>query len=81
MAAPTVAEVAAALDATVVTGGEAALDRDVLGFVVGGAHVPARARPPDRRRPGDHPGRPGRPDRRGARRARRRQRHAGRAWC
>ena len=41
MAAPTVAEVAAALDATVVTGGEAALDRDVLGYVVGGAHVPA----------------------------------------
>jgi phosphate acetyltransferase len=41
VAAPTVAEVAAALDATVVTGTEAALDRDVLDFVVGGAHVPA----------------------------------------
>ncbi|MGA5301999.1 phosphate acetyltransferase [Nucisporomicrobium flavum] len=41
VAAPTVAEVAAALDATVVTGGEAALDRDVLDFVVGAAHVPA----------------------------------------
>ena len=41
IAAPTVAEVAAALDATVVTGGEAALDRDVLDYVVGAAHVPA----------------------------------------
>jgi phosphate acetyltransferase len=41
LAAPTVAEVAAALDATVVTGGESALDRDVLDYVVGGAHVPA----------------------------------------
>jgi phosphate acetyltransferase len=41
LAAPTVAEVAAALDATIVTGGEAALDRDVLDYVVGGAHVPA----------------------------------------
>ncbi|GID95919.1 phosphate acetyltransferase [Amorphoplanes digitatis] len=41
VAAPTVAEVAAALDATVVTGGEAALDRDVLDYVVGAAHVPA----------------------------------------
>ena len=41
IAAPTVAEVAAALDATVVTGGDAALDRDVLDYVVGAAHVPA----------------------------------------
>jgi phosphate acetyltransferase len=41
VAAPTVAEVAQALDATVVTGTEAALDRDVLEYVVGGAHVPA----------------------------------------
>jgi phosphate acetyltransferase len=41
VAAPTVAEVAAALNATVVTGTAAALDRDVLDFVVGGAHVPA----------------------------------------
>lgn len=41
VAAPTVAEVAAALDATVVTGGEPALDRDVLDYVVGAAHVPA----------------------------------------
>lgn len=41
VAAPTVAEVAAALDATVVTGGEAALDRDVLDYIVGAAHVPA----------------------------------------
>jgi phosphate acetyltransferase len=40
LAAPTVAEVAAALDATVVTG-DAAMDRDVLDYVVGGAHVPA----------------------------------------
>jgi phosphate acetyltransferase len=40
VAAPTVAEVAVALDATVVTGGEAALDRDVLDYVVGAAHVP-----------------------------------------
>jgi phosphate acetyltransferase len=39
--APTVAEVAAALDATVVSGGESALDRDVLDYVVGAAHVPA----------------------------------------
>nr|WP_296072763.1 phosphate acetyltransferase [uncultured Actinoplanes sp.] len=39
--APTVAEVAAALDATVVAGGESALDRDVLDYVVGAAHVPA----------------------------------------
>ena len=41
LAAPTVAEVAAALGATVVTGGDAAMDRDVLDYVVGGAHVPA----------------------------------------
>jgi phosphate acetyltransferase len=41
VSAPTVAEVAAALDATVLTGGAAALDRDVLDFVVGAAHVPA----------------------------------------
>ncbi|BCJ54373.1 phosphate acetyltransferase [Actinoplanes sp. NBRC 14428] len=41
VAAPTVAEVAEALDATVVTGSEAALDRDVLDYVVGAAHVPA----------------------------------------
>jgi phosphate acetyltransferase len=41
VAAPTVAEVAAALDATVVSGSESALDRDVLDFVVGAAHVPA----------------------------------------
>jgi phosphate acetyltransferase len=40
VAAPTVAEVAAALDATVVTGGDSALDRDVLDYVVGAAHVP-----------------------------------------
>ncbi|WP_438871388.1 phosphate acetyltransferase [Paractinoplanes lichenicola] len=40
VAAPTVAEVAAALDATVVSGGEGALDRDVLDYVVGAAHVP-----------------------------------------
>nr|BFE68104.1 hypothetical protein GCM10020092_014050 [Actinoplanes digitatis] len=55
VAAPTVAEVAAALDATVVTGGEAALDRDVLDYVVGAAHVPSPARPPDRRRADHHP--------------------------
>jgi phosphate acetyltransferase len=41
VAAPTVAEVATALDATVVTGTPGALDRDVLDFVVGAAHVPA----------------------------------------
>jgi phosphate acetyltransferase len=41
VAAPTVAEVAAALDATVVTGTGSALDRDVLDYVVGAAHVPA----------------------------------------
>ena len=40
VAAPTVAEVAHGLDATVVTGTDTALDRDVLGYVVGGAHVP-----------------------------------------
>ena len=40
LAAPTVAEVAAALDATVISGGENAVDRDVLGYVVGAAHVP-----------------------------------------
>ncbi|MFI5889139.1 phosphate acetyltransferase [Actinoplanes sp. NPDC051513] len=40
VAAPTVAEVAAALGATVVTGGDSALDRDVLDYVVGAAHVP-----------------------------------------
>ncbi|HEY0002470.1 MAG TPA: DRTGG domain-containing protein, partial [Actinoplanes sp.] len=38
VAAPTVAEVAAALEATVVGG---ALERDVLDYVVGAAHVPA----------------------------------------
>ncbi len=41
LAAPTVAEVAEALDATIVSGGEGALDRDVLDYVVGAAHVPA----------------------------------------
>ena len=41
LAAPTVAEVAAALEATIVLGGDPALDRDVLQYVVGGAHVPA----------------------------------------
>lgn len=40
VSAPTVAEVAAALEATVLTGGGPALDRDVLDFVVGAAHVP-----------------------------------------
>ncbi|MEU6205193.1 phosphate acetyltransferase [Micromonospora musae] len=40
VSAPTVAEVAAALDATVLAGDEAALSRDVLDFVVGAAHVP-----------------------------------------
>ncbi|GIJ01083.1 phosphate acetyltransferase [Spirilliplanes yamanashiensis] len=38
--APTVAEVAAALGGTVITGEQAALDRDVLDYVVGAAHVP-----------------------------------------
>jgi phosphate acetyltransferase len=41
VAAPTVAEVARALDADVITGSESALDRDVLDYVVGAAHVPA----------------------------------------
>jgi phosphate acetyltransferase len=46
VAAPTVAEVAAGLTAagltaTVVTGSASALDRDVLDYVVGAAHVPA----------------------------------------
>jgi phosphate acetyltransferase len=41
VAAPTVAEVAAGLDATVLTGSRSALDRDVLDYVVGAAHVPA----------------------------------------
>ena len=40
VAAPTVAEVAAALDATVLSGSAGALDRDVLDYVVGAAHVP-----------------------------------------
>jgi phosphate acetyltransferase len=40
VSAPTVAEVAAALDATVLSGSPAALDRDVLDVVVGAAHVP-----------------------------------------
>ncbi|WBB66639.1 phosphate acetyltransferase [Micromonospora sp. WMMD812] len=40
VSAPTVAEVAAALDATVLTGDESALSRDVLDYVVGAAHVP-----------------------------------------
>src|SRR5262249_28233408 len=41
LAAPTVAEVAAALHAQVLTGDQTALGRDVLGFVVGAAQVPA----------------------------------------
>ncbi|SNY07887.1 phosphate acetyltransferase [Paractinoplanes atraurantiacus] len=41
VSAPTVAEVAASLDATVISGGASALDRDVLDYVVGAAHVPA----------------------------------------
>ena len=41
VAAPTVGEVAEALDGVVVMGGEASLDRDVLDFVVGAGHVPA----------------------------------------
>jgi phosphate acetyltransferase len=41
VAAPTVAEVAEALDAQVITGGDSELDRDVLDYVVGAAHVPA----------------------------------------
>ncbi|BCY14782.1 phosphate acetyltransferase [Actinoplanes sp. L3-i22] len=40
LAAPTVGEVARALDATVLSGAPAALDRDVLDYVVGAAHVP-----------------------------------------
>ncbi|TQJ24880.1 phosphate acetyltransferase [Micromonospora sp. A202] len=40
VSAPTVAEVAAALDATLLAGDDAALGRDVLDFVVGAAHVP-----------------------------------------
>ena len=40
VSAPTVAEVAAALRATRLAGDDAALDRDVLDFVVGAAHVP-----------------------------------------
>jgi phosphate acetyltransferase len=40
VAAPTVGEVTEALDGVVVMGGEAALDRDVLDYVVGAAHVP-----------------------------------------
>jgi phosphate acetyltransferase len=40
VAAPTVAEVAKALDATVITGADNT-DRDVLDYVVGAAHVPA----------------------------------------
>ncbi|NES15845.1 MULTISPECIES: phosphate acetyltransferase [unclassified Micromonospora] len=40
VSAPTVAEVAAALGATLLSGDQAALDRDVLDYVVGAAHVP-----------------------------------------
>ncbi|MGK5742584.1 phosphate acetyltransferase [Micromonospora sp. URMC 103] len=40
VSAPTVAEVAAALDATLLAGDDAALGRDVLDFVVGAAQVP-----------------------------------------
>lgn len=40
VSAPTVAEVAAALRGTVLAGDESALDRDVLDYVVGAAHVP-----------------------------------------
>ncbi|BCJ42728.1 phosphate acetyltransferase [Actinoplanes ianthinogenes] len=40
IAAPTVGEVAEALDATVLSGAPGALDRDVLDYVVGAAHVP-----------------------------------------
>ncbi|BCL13744.1 phosphate acetyltransferase [Micromonospora sagamiensis] len=40
VSAPTVAEVAAALGATLLTGDDAALGRDVLDYVVGAAHVP-----------------------------------------
>jgi len=41
VAAPTVGEVADALDGVVVMGGAASLDRDVLGYMVGAGHVPA----------------------------------------
>jgi phosphate acetyltransferase len=41
VAAPTVGEVAEALGGVVVMGGKAALDRDVLDYVVGAGHVPA----------------------------------------
>ncbi len=40
VSAPTVAEVAAALGATLLAGDDAALDRDVFDYVVGAAHVP-----------------------------------------
>ncbi|MFI6761565.1 phosphate acetyltransferase [Micromonospora sp. NPDC050417] len=40
VSAPTVAEVATALGARLLAGDRAALDRDVLDFVVGAAHVP-----------------------------------------
>ncbi|MFG1950248.1 phosphate acetyltransferase [Micromonospora sp. NPDC048830] len=40
VSAPTVAEVAAALGATLLAGDDAALARDVLDYVVGAAHVP-----------------------------------------
>ncbi|MEV4658473.1 phosphate acetyltransferase [Micromonospora sp. NPDC049301] len=40
VSAPTVAEVATALGATLLAGDDAALGRDVLDFVVGAAHVP-----------------------------------------
>ncbi|SBT50729.1 phosphate acetyltransferase [Micromonospora narathiwatensis] len=40
VSAPTVAEVAAALGATLLSGDDDALDRDVLDYVVGAAHVP-----------------------------------------
>ncbi|SCL13298.1 phosphate acetyltransferase [Micromonospora inyonensis] len=40
VSAPTVAEVAAALGATLLTGDDATLGRDVLDYVVGAAHVP-----------------------------------------
>ncbi|MDG4833135.1 phosphate acetyltransferase [Solwaraspora sp. WMMD1047] len=40
VSAPTVAEVAAALGATRLAGDDSALDRDVLDYVVGAAHVP-----------------------------------------
>jgi phosphate acetyltransferase len=41
VSAPTVGEVATALGAQVLAGDARALDRDVLDYVVGGAHVPA----------------------------------------